>query len=39
MMDSYPGALGQVMTNLINNAFIHAFDPDKRGRGDLCKTD
>ncbi|MFD1156141.1 ATP-binding protein [Undibacterium aquatile] len=32
MMDSYPGALGQVMTNLINNAFIHAFDPDKRGR-------
>ena len=32
MMDSYPGALGQVMTNLINNAFIHAFEPDKRGR-------
>lgn len=31
MMDSYPGALGQVMTNLINNAFIHAFDGDTRG--------
>lgn len=25
-MDSYPGPLGQVITNLINNAIIHAFD-------------
>ncbi|MBC3936090.1 ATP-binding protein [Undibacterium rugosum] len=32
LLDSYPGALGQVMTNLINNAFIHAFDPEVRGR-------
>ena len=31
MMDSYPGAMGQVATNLINNAFIHAFDADSRG--------
>ncbi|MFZ6771875.1 ATP-binding protein [Undibacterium sp. SXout7W] len=30
-MDSYPGSLGQVLTNLINNAFIHAFDGDVRG--------
>jgi two-component system, NtrC family, sensor kinase len=25
-MDSYPGPLGQVITNLLNNAIIHAFD-------------
>ncbi|MBI1771637.1 MAG: HAMP domain-containing histidine kinase, partial [Burkholderiales bacterium] len=31
MMDSYPGPLGQVVTNLINNAFIHAFEGDYRG--------
>jgi PAS domain S-box-containing protein len=26
VMDSYPGPLGQVITNLINNAFLHGFD-------------
>ena len=25
-MDSYPGPLGQVLTNLINNAFLHGFE-------------
>lgn len=25
-MDSYPGPLGQIITNLLNNALIHAFD-------------
>ena len=25
-MESYPGPLGQVITNLINNAFLHGFD-------------
>ena len=25
-MDSYPGSLGQVITNLIENAILHAFD-------------
>lgn len=29
-MDSYPGPLGQVVINLINNAFLHAFE----GRSD-----
>ena len=26
LMDSYPGPLGQVVTNLINNALLHGFD-------------
>ncbi len=30
-MDSYPGPLGQVLTNLINNAFIHGFEGDVKG--------
>ncbi len=31
-LDSFPGALGQVLTNLIQNALLHAFEPDQRGR-------
>ncbi len=31
-MDSFPGALGQVLINLINNAYLHAFE----GRTDGC---
>jgi PAS domain S-box-containing protein len=31
-MDSYPGPLGQVVTNLVNNALIHAFEGDQQGR-------
>lgn len=27
-LDSYPGALGQVITNLVNNAALHAFAED-----------
>jgi signal transduction histidine kinase len=27
-LDSYPGPLGQVLTNLINNAILHAFPKD-----------
>lgn len=30
-MDSFPGALGQVLINLVNNAFLHAFDGLERG--------
>lgn len=32
LMDSYPGPLGQVIANLINNALLHAFAPGQRGR-------
>jgi PAS domain S-box-containing protein len=31
-MDSYPGPLGQVVINLINNAYLHAFDDRSPGR-------
>jgi len=31
-IDSFPGALGQVLINLINNAYLHAFD----GRANGC---
>ena len=31
-LDSYPGALFQILTNLINNAIIHAFTPERPGR-------
>ena len=29
--DSYPGPLGQVLVNLINNAVLHAFEPGQAG--------
>ncbi len=29
--DSYPGALGQVLQNLVNNAAAHAFEPEAHG--------
>lgn len=31
MMDSYPGALGQVLTNLIQNAVLHGLDGRPQG--------
>jgi len=34
-MDSYPGPLGQVITNLMNNALIHAFDSRDHGEIDI----
>ncbi|WP_185906521.1 sensor histidine kinase [Teredinibacter haidensis] len=35
MMDSYPGPLGQVITNLMNNALIHAFSGCDHGTIDI----
>lgn len=31
MMDSYPGAYGQVLTNLVTNACTHAYDEGQQG--------
>lgn len=30
-MDSFPGPLGQIITNLVLNSLIHGFSPDMRG--------
>jgi signal transduction histidine kinase len=32
LMDSYPGALFQVVSQLLENATLHAFEPGQRGR-------
>ncbi|PRC93370.1 sensor histidine kinase [Solimicrobium silvestre] len=32
VMDSFPGALGQVITNLLNNALIHGFEGREQGK-------
>ncbi|RMF18960.1 MAG: PAS domain S-box protein [Gammaproteobacteria bacterium] len=32
VLDSYPGPLGQVLTNLLTNAQKHAFDTDQHGQ-------
>ena len=31
LLESYPGPLGQVISNLITNALVHAFEPDTSG--------
>lgn len=39
-VDSYPGALAQVLSNLMVNAVEHAFAPDRRGTVTLdCRRD
>ncbi|MGB6008609.1 PAS domain-containing sensor histidine kinase [Castellaniella sp.] len=37
-LDSFPGPLGQVLMNLINNALIHAFDGRETGLVQLSAT-
>nr|WP_315464121.1 ATP-binding protein [uncultured Rhodoferax sp.] len=37
-MDSYPGPLGQVLINLINNAYLHAFDGVEHGEVHISAT-
>lgn len=39
VMDSYPGPLGQVLTNLISNALIHGFDERPVGTVSITARD
>ena len=36
MMDSFPGPLGQVIANLVNNALVHGFEGRKTGQVELA---
>lgn len=35
-LDSYPGPLGQILSNLLNNAIVHAFAGRAEGQIDIC---
>ena len=35
VLDSYPGPLGQVLSNLVQNAVVHAFGDQPKGRIDI----
>lgn len=38
MMESYPGPLGQVLTNLVNNAILHGYDGRNVGLIDIAAS-
>ncbi len=38
-LETYPGALSQVLTNLIMNALVHAYAPGQKGRIDIVVRD
>lgn len=37
-LDSYPGAIGQIISNLFENALLHAFSPDRPGTIEISAT-
>ncbi|MBP2303258.1 PAS-domain containing protein [Azospirillum picis] len=38
MLDSYPGALGQILTNFVLNSILHGYAPGERGHLDIDVT-
>jgi signal transduction histidine kinase len=38
MLDTYPGSLAQVLTNLVMNALVHAYPPGRTGRLTITAT-
>ncbi|WP_247876119.1 PAS-domain containing protein [Azospirillum sp. TSH100] len=39
MLDSYPGAFGQILTNFVINSLLHGYDPGVRGRLTVTVTE
>ncbi|PWC33232.1 PAS-domain containing protein [Azospirillum sp. TSO35-2] len=37
-LDSYPGALGQILTNFVINSLLHGYEPGVRGRLSITVT-
>lgn len=38
IVDNYPGALSQILTNFITNSLRHAYQPDQTGKLNICVT-
>ena len=38
VLESFPGPFGQVLTNLVNNALLHAFDASSQGKITISAT-
>jgi signal transduction histidine kinase len=38
MVDTYPGAIAQILTNLVNNSLVHAFDNGQKGHLSISAT-
>ncbi len=38
LLDSYPGAVGQILTNFVINSILHGYDPGVRGRLTITVT-
>ena len=39
VLNSYPGYISQILTNLVNNSILHGFDKNEEGKIDIIITD